>query len=316
MAFRHDGGVSNRADVPSPTGASAARGRAEELGELVNGQPNDVPAALPELGALLADAGDDVGATRAAVVALWFASEYRALRLLLTGHPDPQVRLALARALGGGLPAPDVRAGAIAGLLRLSADATAEVRNWACFGLGRRYADSPDVREPLAARLDDPDSDTRDEALAALATTGDARALARTGQVLAGPDEGGVRLLHLQAAVELAAPELLPVLRELEQEWAGDEDEHTLRLARALRRSTMTAAQRAGELERQLVDRVNEHLASEERAMYATGRYPRTTLHFRNEPAASGWWRRLWDDDDPDTLNLSVEVASWVNDAP
>jgi len=78
----------------------------------------------------------------------------------------------------------------------------------------------------------------------------------------------------------------------------------------------MTAAQRAGELERQLVDRVNEHLASEERAMYATGRYPRTTLHFRNEPAASGWWRRLWDDDDPDTLNLSVEVASWVNDAP
>jgi hypothetical protein len=132
---------------------------------------------------------------------------------------------------GGGLPAPEVRAGAVEQLLRLVMDPAPRVRDWACFGLGELYGDGTLVRDVLAARLDDPDGDTRDEALVALARTGDLRAAARARQVLAVHDEREVSLLQLQAALELAAPDLLPGLEEIAKEWSGDDDEHEARLA-------------------------------------------------------------------------------------
>jgi hypothetical protein len=197
----------------------------------------------------------------------------------------------------------------------LSGDPVADVRDWACFGLGVLHADNAQVRDALAARLDDPHEDTRGEALVALARTGDRRALTHAGEVLAEPDRP-LTMLQLQAAVELASPELLVVLSEIAQEWSGDDDEHTSRLDRALRRSTAEAAVRAEALERQLVESVNERLADQEQAIYLTGSYPRTTLHFRTEPVEAGWWRLLWKDDDADTVDLAFEVDNWIFNAP
>jgi len=309
--------------VVMPDRGRPARRRAEQLGELVNGRPEHVADAVPELAALLAAllaSGGDDATTREVVVALGHAWDDRAVQVLLaadlTAHPGRGVRLALAQALGGGLPAAEIRAGAVEQLLRLSADPAADVRDWACFGLGVLYADGAAVREALAARLDDPDGDTRDEALVALGRTGDRRALTRAGRVLADPDERGVTLLQLQAAVELAAPELLPVLGAITQEWSGDDDEHTARLDRALRRSTPQAAARAAALERRLVDAVNERLAGRAQAVHLAGRYPRTTPHFRTEHEDAGWWRRLWEDDDPSSLDLPLDVDTWIVNAP
>ncbi|MGN6332228.1 MAG: HEAT repeat domain-containing protein [Motilibacteraceae bacterium] len=297
-------------------GSSVGRRRAEELDDLVNGRPENVAQALPELAALLSDPGDD-STLRAVIVALGHAVDDRAVQLLvdadLGAHDDEQVRLVLAQALAAaGLPGPAARDAAIGLLLRLSGDPIAKVRDWACFGLGSLQAAGPVVQDALAARLDDPDDQTRDEALKALAATGDERALARTAQVLASPSEQGVMLLHLQAALELASPELLPVLQKLALEWEGDDDEHTELLGRALRRSAPDASRRAADLEQQLVVGLNERLAGQGRAVYLTGGYPRTTLHFNDENPQAGWWRRLWDDDDPDTFDIGLELASWA----
>lgn len=284
----------------------------------MNGHPENVAAALPELAGLLHGACD--AAVTTAVVALGHAWDDRALEVVLAArlgdHDSPRVRLAVAQALGGGLPAPDVRARAVAALLGLTTDLVPEVRNWACFGLRQLNADGLQVQDALAARLDDQDGETRDEALVALARTGDPRALARIGQALRDPDDRSVMLLQVQSVVELAAPELMPVLEQLDREWSGDEDQHTSTLARALRRSTPAAADRATALERRLETAVNERLADRAQSVFLQGSYPRTTLHFRTEDPQQGWWRRLWDDHDPDSLDLTYEVKNWVHNAP
>lgn len=64
----------------------------------------------------------------------------------------------------------------IEALITLTSDENSDVRDWACFGLGQMDAASPGARDALAARLTDPDDDTRCEAVLALAKTGDSRA--------------------------------------------------------------------------------------------------------------------------------------------
>ena len=65
----------------------------------------------------------------------------------------------------------------LAALIALSADPEAAVRDWATFALGTlAEQDSPALRDALAARLDDPDEDTRLEAIHGLALRGDDRA--------------------------------------------------------------------------------------------------------------------------------------------
>ena len=111
--------------------------------------------------------------------------------------PDTYVREAVAFALGGRPGEETLQA-----LIELSADADAKVRDWATFALGTlAETDSPALRDALAARLDDPDEDTRMEAVHGLALRGDERAQAPARDLLEGRDttDDGVWRRHLLA---------------------------------------------------------------------------------------------------------------------
>lgn len=89
-------------------------------------------------------------------------------------HPDADVRKAVVSALTG---RDDPRA--LAQLIELTSDLEADIRNWSTFAIGTQTtADDRDIREALAARLDDLDEETRGEALIGLARRKDERALA------------------------------------------------------------------------------------------------------------------------------------------
>jgi len=88
-------------------------------------------------------------------------------------HPDPGVRYGVVFSLLGHVEAP-----AIAILVRLSRDEDPHVRDWATFGLGTQIElDTHEIREALAARLDDSDEHTRGKGLVGLACRGDPRAI-------------------------------------------------------------------------------------------------------------------------------------------
>jgi HEAT repeats len=87
-------------------------------------------------------------------------------------HPDPDVRFSVACAL------PSITGGewldpthpAVTTLMQLTSDDDSDVRDWATFGLGTQVkVDGAAVRQCLLARLDDPDDDTRAEAMVGLA---------------------------------------------------------------------------------------------------------------------------------------------------
>ena len=93
------------------------------------------------------------------------------LRPLAT-HADAGVRKAVVHGL---LQRAD---DAIPELIALSRDANDEVRNWATFGLGSQTeVDTPELRDALVERLDDPHDETRAEAALGLACRKDARAI-------------------------------------------------------------------------------------------------------------------------------------------
>lgn len=88
-------------------------------------------------------------------------------------HPDSDVRHAVVFGLLGH---EDARA--IGALIQLSADTDSEVRNWATFGLGSQIdTNSLEVRDALAARLQEPDAEIRGEAIVGLARRGDLRTI-------------------------------------------------------------------------------------------------------------------------------------------
>ncbi|GHU11789.1 hypothetical protein AGMMS50225_18110 [Betaproteobacteria bacterium] len=80
-------------------------------------------------------------------------------------HHSSEVRYALAGALSGVDKAP-----AIDVLIALSRDRSAHVRDWATYYLGQHIeTDNEKIREALWQRLNDPDPETRREAICALA---------------------------------------------------------------------------------------------------------------------------------------------------
>jgi hypothetical protein len=130
--------------------------------------------------------------------------------LALADHDDPQVRQAVAAQLPLlADPKPDV---VITTLLRLSRDPYPDVRDWACFALGTQCidVDTPEVRDALAARLTDPDGETRCEALFGLAQRHDPRALSAVSTALAQSD---VWLMEIEAAGTLGDPSLHTLIR-------------------------------------------------------------------------------------------------------
>lgn len=93
-------------------------------------------------------------------------------------HEDHEVRHAVVLALASFESDKTVSA-----LTSLTTDDHPHVRDWATFSLAQQTkADSPAIREALAARLSDVDADTRGEALVGLANRGDERAVAAVNE--------------------------------------------------------------------------------------------------------------------------------------
>ena len=155
----------------------------------------------------------------AAVIALGRLglNEDLSLVVSLAGHDTAIVRHAVAVALGG-LDSPE----AIDALIALTLDNSSDVRDWAAFGLGTLCdVDTPRLREALWARVDDPDYETRIEAQLGLARRSDRRVLDHVQAALRAESVG---TLSVEAAGELATPELLSALEELREWWDVDNE--------------------------------------------------------------------------------------------
>jgi HEAT repeat protein len=130
--------------------------------------------------------------------------------LSLQRHSSAAVRMSVAMAL----PQYPDDSRVIPALIELSCDADEDVRDWATFGLGTQLeADTPEVREALARRLDDPDGVTCAEALVGLAKRQDVRIVPKLREILRGGDLDFAEPrqdLVLEAVEELGDPSLLP----------------------------------------------------------------------------------------------------------
>ncbi|MGW7055911.1 HEAT repeat domain-containing protein [Streptomyces sp. NPDC054887] len=159
--------------------------------------------ALPLLRELAREAGDsDPELAQAAVLALGHHGDPAALPEILrhAGHPDPDVRHRVALSLIGLVPAGH-REGEAA-LVMLSRDRDDEVRDWATLALAGCDADTPEIREALAERLEDHDPDTAAEAARGLAVRGDARAVEALGRLLREEDPEGYAYATAVEALE------------------------------------------------------------------------------------------------------------------
>jgi HEAT repeat protein len=138
------------------------------------------------------------------------------------GDSDARAREAVAAALGA-----NVCAQAIATLIALTRDDDAHVRDGACFALGHLLGspglpegilDSDAIREALAARLDDPNDEVREEAATGLALRGDARGIDRMEALLAAFDAHGVTERVLMTASEAPSPRYVAALEAIVRE--------------------------------------------------------------------------------------------------
>ena len=159
------------------------------------------------------------------VGALGHLGDQRALAVVLaaSGNPSYRVRSAAAKALPelADLGFLDEDHPIVTALITLTADEEHEVRNWATFGLGALVrVDGSRTRAVLAGILDDPDDDTRAEALAGLARRRDPAVIAA---VAAGLEAGEVGRLGVSAAALLSSSVLLAGLQGLVGWWDVDE---------------------------------------------------------------------------------------------
>ncbi|GAA1365154.1 hypothetical protein GCM10009612_46680 [Streptomyces beijiangensis] len=128
---------------------------------------------------------------QSAVLALGHHGDPAALPEILrhAAHPDRDVRYRVALALHGLVPAD--HADALAALVTLTRDPDDEVRDWATLDLAAVESDTPQIREALAARLDDEHPDTAAEAALGLAMRQDPRAVETLVRILADEDPEG-----------------------------------------------------------------------------------------------------------------------------
>jgi len=102
-------------------------------------------------------------------------------------HPSEDIRFAATFALGCFPNHPQ----SVDGLLKLSSDAEADVRDWAVFGLGvLGDADSPEIREALLRCLDDTSANVREEAAVGLGKRRDPRVVPHLWTMLNQPEPG------------------------------------------------------------------------------------------------------------------------------
>jgi hypothetical protein len=145
--------------------------------------------ALPLLRELSREAREPV-LIQAVVLGLGHHGDPAALPEILrhAGHPVAEVRNQVALSLFGLVPGD--HAEGIDTLIALSRDADAHVRDWATTALAVVKADTPEIREALAERLDDQDAGTIAEAARGLAIRQDPRAAPVLARVLADEEPG------------------------------------------------------------------------------------------------------------------------------
>ena len=132
-------------------------------------------------------------------------------------HPMAEVRQGVARALPCGRDSPEE----VEALIRLSGDEDWFVRSVATSSLGEQCAaDSSRIRNALLVRLGDSDGQVRCSAITVLAKRGDRRVL---GPLVAELYTDPVVTSNIEAAAELGAPELLPALMRIHEEYVPDE---------------------------------------------------------------------------------------------
>jgi HEAT repeat protein len=192
---------------------------ADILGQLGSGEQRIAlrSRSLLVLEQLLGDADPAVLASALIALSHLGAQECLSRVLSLAGHSDGDVRHGVALALLG-----DESSAAVDALIALSRDDEAQVRDWATFGLGAQIdLDTPALRAALLDRALDEDEDTRAEAISGLVKRGDARVLEPLRTALHSPTVGS---LVVEAARDLAAPELLQPLQALRSWWDVDAD--------------------------------------------------------------------------------------------
>lgn len=124
---------------------------------------------------------------------------------------------------------------AVTALIELSQDVDEDVRDWATFGLGQQLdLDTPEIRDALYNRINDPHTDTQDEALMGLARRKDPRVLEPIIQLLT-TDTDTLTSFAMEMAFEVAHTSLCPALLKLQVEWANDNDSRTEMLSEVLK---------------------------------------------------------------------------------
>ena len=156
-----------------------------------------------------------------AAISLGHRNDARAIPPLLelALHEDPLVRFGVTF----GLSCHDDEQ-AIAALIQLSRDNDDDVRNWAMFALAAQTdMDGTELREALAVGLQDPEAEIRGEALVGLARRKDTRVFAELVKEWALHD---VSILSIEAAEELADPDLVPHLMNLQESLDFSDDQY------------------------------------------------------------------------------------------
>jgi HEAT repeat protein len=138
-------------------------------------------------------------ALRSAISALGHLGDAAAVPQILRyqDHPNNDVRFAVTFALGCFPNDPQ----SVGGLLKLTSDSDAEVRDWAVFGFGvLGDVDSTEVRKALLRCLDDADEDVREEAAVGLGKRRDQRLLPKLKTMLDQP-KPNIRVAEAAAAL-------------------------------------------------------------------------------------------------------------------
>jgi hypothetical protein len=152
---------------------------------------------------------------RAVVAGLGLHGDPAALPEILRhrGHPDAGVRRRVALALTGLVPGD--HPGGVQALIVLSGDADSAVRDRAVRALAEVDGDTREIREALAARLNDPEAATAADAARGLAVRQDPRAVDALARILGDEEPGGYAREAASDAVRYVAQE--PDRRRLER---------------------------------------------------------------------------------------------------
>lgn len=222
LHWRGSRDVFNRAAELSRSSRASERALgADILGQLGVPERTFPEESFAALLKLLSDS--DVDVLYSAILALQHTNGKQAAAHVIPfkNHPNENVRYAVAFALCG---ADDE--GAINTLLTLAKDEDGDVRNWATFGLGHlSEADTPEIREVLAAGLQDKDEDVRYEAIIGLARRRDTRMTGFLKTMLHNDPEdefareAAARLLGMECRVDTATSDLLGALQR-QQRWS------------------------------------------------------------------------------------------------